>query len=215
MIRDIWQNGGLTFIVLVVMGAITGLIFLKQLFHLHRAQIKTVDFLDGIFTILRKGNVVEAISQCEDTPGPVAQLVRAAILAYQREPRTVRTAMDDLALVEIPRLERNVSILLTLSQIAPMIGLLGTVVGMLDILQVINLRAPVVYANDLAGGLWQAMSTTAAGLLVAILAYIGHNVLVSRVDSIVLDMERAYTQIMLSMEQVINREERDTTWPTT
>lgn len=215
MIREWLEIGGVTLALLVAMGVFVLFIFLKQLLRLHRAQIKTADFLDGIFNILRKGNTVEAISQCEDTPGPVAQVVRAAILAYQREPRSVGRAMEDAALAELPRLERNVSLLLTVSHIAPMLGLLGTVAGMLDILQAIHLNAPVVYASDLAGGLWRALMTTGAGMAVAILAYGFHNLLVSRVEAILHDMELAYSVISLNIEHASIREERDTTWPTT
>jgi biopolymer transport protein ExbB len=210
MIQAVWQHGGLMATAIVVVGLYALVIFLKQFFHLHRAQIKTSDFLEGIFLILRKGNTVEAISQCEDTPGPVAQMVRAAILAYQRDPGRTRQAMEESALIEIPRLERNVSLLLTLSHAAPVLGLLGTVVGMIELLQAVVLQAPVVMASDLAQGLMRALWSTAAGLAVAVPAYIGHNILVSRVEAIVLDMERAFYELLLSINQVSIREENGT-----
>ncbi len=184
-----------------------GSLFFHRLFHLHRAQIKSADFLNGIFTIWAKGNTVEAISQCEDTPGPVAQMVRVAILEQQHGPARVRQMMEEVGLAEIPRLERHLPMLLTLAQIAPLTGLLGTVMGMMTILQRIEVNAPTLYAGDLSGGLWEAMLTTAAGIVVAIPVYAGYNFLVNRVESIILDMERAFAEIMLRLPDLSIRRE--------
>lgn len=171
-------------------------IFLQRLFHLHRAQIKTTDFIRGIFNIVSKGNVVEAVSQCEETPGPVAHMVRMAILEREHGVDRVRQIMQEAGLAEIPRLERNLSLLMTLGQLAPLAGLLGTVFGMMDMLGRMSADAPQVYAGALSGGLMMALSTTAAGIAVAIFVYAGHNFLVSRVESILLDMERVFNEVI-------------------
>jgi biopolymer transport protein ExbB len=179
-----------------VIAALALIIFLQRLFHLHRAQIKTSDFIRGIFTIVTKGNYVEAVSQCEETPGPVAQMVRMAILEREQGAERVRQVMQEVGLAEIPRLERNLSLLMTLGQLAPLAGLLGTVFGMMDVLNRIQLQAPQVYAGDLSSGLMSALITTAAGLAVAIPVYAGHNLLMSRVEAILLDMERTFGEVM-------------------
>ena len=191
------KQGGQAMWLIVAISVAAGIIFLQRAFHIHRAQIKTTDFIRGIFTIVGKGNLVEAVSQCEETPGPVAQMVRVAILERERGPERVRQAMLEVGLAEIPRLERNLPLLLTLAQLAPLAGLLGTVLGMLDSLGIMMNQAPQVYANELAGGLWTALLTTAAGIAVAIPTYAGYNFLVHRVESIVLDMERVFDEILL------------------
>ncbi|HMP72316.1 MAG TPA: MotA/TolQ/ExbB proton channel family protein [Kiritimatiellia bacterium] len=194
------QTGSLVLWLIAAISLLATYLFFQRLFHLHRAQIKTSDFLAGIFNILGKGNVVEAISQCDDTPGPVARMARAAILAHQRNPVHVRQAMEDVGLAEIPRLERHLSLLLSLAQIAPLAGLFGTVIGMMDVVKAIELQAPVLYAGDLSPGLQQALLTTAAGIFVAIPAYVGYNFLVSRAEAILLEMERAYAEISLYLD---------------
>ncbi len=185
----------------LALGAIALVIFFQRLFHLHRAQIKSGDFIRGIFTIVNKGNIVEAVSQCEETPGPVAQMVRMAILEREQGPERVRQVMQEVGLAEIPRLERHLTLLLTLGQLAPLAGLLGTVLGMIKVLGIIGAQAPQVYAGDLSSGLMTALLTTAAGLLVAIPVYAGHNLLANRVQSIVLDMERVFGEVMMLTAQ--------------
>jgi biopolymer transport protein ExbB len=171
-------------------------VFLAKLYDLHRAQIRSYDFLKGIYNILNRHNIVEAVSICEETPGPVASIVRAAILRHDEERPVIAQAIEEAGLAEVPRLERNLTVLATLAQITPILGLLGTVLGMIRVLQVIEQKAPLVHAGDVLGGLWQALLTAAAGLAVAIPAYAGYNFLVSRVESIVLDMERAALDIL-------------------
>ena len=194
---DLMQQGGPMLWVLGVISLTAATIFFERMFYLHRVQIKTTDFLKGIFNIVRKGNTVEAVTLCEETPGPVAHMVRVAILEKNRGPEQVQRTMQEVGLSEIPRLEKNLSILLTLAQVCPLVGLLGTVLGMAQILHVIHDKAPLIHAGDLGGGLWQALLSTAAGLVVAIPSHVGHNFLVSRVEAIVLDMERSFTEVTI------------------
>ena len=172
------------------------ILFLKKLFDLHRAQIKWVDFLKGIYNILGRRNVVEAVSICEETPGPVASIVRAAVLHHDEDKESIQRAIEEAGLAEIPRLEKNLTMLATLAQITPMMGLLGTVLGMMQVLLAVQEKSPLVHSGDLMGGMWQALISTAASLAVAIPIYAGYNLLVGRVESIVLDMERASVDIL-------------------
>jgi len=196
MIQNVILQGGPAMWLIMVISVAAGVIFLQRAFHLHRAQIKSTDFIRGIFTIVNKGNIVEAVSQCEETPGPVSAMVRMAILEREQGPERVRQVMQEVGLAEIPRLERNLSLLLTAAQLAPLTGLLGTVLGMLRSLQIMMNQAPQVYASDLSAGLWTALLTTAAGIAVAIPTYAGYNFLVSRVELIVLDMEQVFGEVM-------------------
>ena len=190
------QQGGPVMWLLVVCSILAGVIFLERLLHLHRAQIPYVDFLKGIYTILGRDNVVEAVSICEETPGPVAHVVRAAVLHHDAGRETIVESMQQAGLDEIPRLERNLNLLLTVAQITPLIGLLGTVVGMIQIWVVVDNQAPLIHAGDLGQGMWQALLSTAAGLAIAIPTYAAYNFLVARVESIVLDMERGAAEIL-------------------
>ncbi len=195
MIQLIQKGGPVMWLILAV-GIVAAVLFLKKLFDLHRAQIKWVDFLKGIYNILGRRNVVEAVSICEETPGPVASIVRAAVLHHDEDSESIQRAIEEAGLAEIPRLERTLTMLATLAQITPMMGLLGTVLGMMQVLLMVQEKSPLVHSGDLMGGLWQALITTAASLAVAIPIYAGYNLLVGRVESIVLDMERASVDIL-------------------
>jgi biopolymer transport protein ExbB len=178
-------------------------VFFERLFHYHRAQIHTDDFVKGVLNSLKRGNVKEAIDTCRDTAGPVAQVVMAAVLNHDRSRDEIREAVQDTARTEVTRLERHLPILVTVAQVAPLIGFLGTVWGMIRVFMVIEITQATT-AGQLAGGVWQALLTTAGGLVVAIPSYIGYNYLVSRVQNLVLDMEKAANE---TVQYLAHREE--------
>ena len=194
-------NGGPVIWVLLACGLLAALVFLERLFNLHRAQIAADDFLKGIYNILSRDNTVEAATICEEAPGPVARLALAAVLHHDDTLENIGRAIEDAGLEEIPRMERGLGWLATLARITPLIGLLGTVLGMMDVLLAAHRAAPLVSMADLTGGLWAALSSTALSLVIAILVYAGYNLLVSRVESILLDMERSASALMNFMRQ--------------
>lgn len=194
-------NGGPVVWILLGCGLVTTLVFLERLFNLHRAQIAPDDFLKGLYNILNRDNPVEAAAICEEAPGPVARLALAAVLHHDDTLENIGRAIEDAGLEEIPRMERGLGWLATLARITPLIGLLGTVLGMMDMLLAVNHNAPLVQSADLAGGLWRALTATALSLVIAILAYAGYNLLVSRVESILLDMERSASALLNFMRQ--------------
>jgi biopolymer transport protein ExbB len=195
MLELVQRGGPMTWLILLS-SLLALIIFLERLLHLHRVQIKAGDFLTGIINILKRQNIVEAISMCDETPGPVARIVRSAILRHDEGKASLLRAVEISGYDEIPRLERNLPLLATLAQLTPLMGLLGTVLGMMQMLVAIEQKTPLVHVGDLAGGLWQALISTAVGLATAILAYAGHSFLIGRVESIVLDMERASGEII-------------------
>lgn len=171
-------------------------VFIERLLHYHRAQINSMEFLNGVRNVLKRDNVVEAISICDATPGPVARLVKVAILNRERGREGVREALEEAGLVEVPPLEEKLNLLATIAQIAPLLGLLGTVLGFIKIFAQLQSLSTLATVQDLSGGVWQALICTAAGLAVAIPCYAAYNYLVSRVNAIVLDMEKAATEIV-------------------
>ena len=170
-------------------------LFLERVFHLHRAQIKPDDFLNGIYTVVNRGNTAEAVSICDQTPGPVAHIVRTALLQSDESPEQLKQTISKAGLSEIPRLEKNLGGVLTIAQISPLLGLLGTVIGLIRVFIVMEQTAPLAEIGGISAGIWQALVTTAAGLCVSIPAFAGYNFLLSRVDAITLDMELAAEEI--------------------
>lgn len=170
-------------------------VFVERVLHYHRAQINSMEFLNGVRNVLRRDNLVEAISICDATPGPVARLVKVAILNREKGREGVREALEEAGLIEVPPLEEKLNLLATIAQISPLMGLFGTVLGFIKVFTVLQTKSTIPTVQDLSGGVWQALICTAAGLAVAIPCYAGYNYLVSRVNAIVLDMEKAATEI--------------------
>lgn len=170
-------------------------VFFDRWFHYHRAQINATDFVNGIRNALKRGNVDEAIGLCDDTPGPVAKVVKAAVMHHDRSRDEIREAVEDVARSEIAHLERYLVILATIAQVAPLLGFFGTVLGMIHMFKDIE-KAPLLSPSALAGGIWEALLTTAGGLAVAIPTYLAYNYLVSRVQNLVLDMEKSANEIV-------------------
>ena len=198
---NLMGNGGPVIWILLACGLFAALVFFERLFNLHRAQIAADDFLKGVYNILNRDNPVEAATICEEAPGPVARLALAAVLHHDDTLESIGRAIEDAGLEEIPRMERGLGWLATLARITPLIGLLGTVLGLMDVLLAAHRAAPLVQSADLTGGLWNALSATALSLVIAILAYAGYNLLVSRVESILLDMERSASALLNFMRQ--------------
>ncbi len=189
------QGGPLMYLILA--GSVIGLgVFLERLYHLHRARINTERFMEAIRSLVRKSEIKEAIELCRRTPGPVAHIVNAGLASHSRPRAEIREAIEDAGVHEVPRLEKNLVVLATLAHISPLLGLLGTVLGMIRAFMTIEEMKGVVNPSDLAGGIWEALLTTAFGLLVAIGAYVAYNYLVARVGKMVLDMESSATGVV-------------------
>src|SRR5947208_11998586 len=129
MLPMLLSNGGPMLWVILLTSAVAMVVFVERVLHYHRAQINSTEFLNGVRNVLKRENVVEALSICDATPGPVARLVKTAILNRDRGREGVRDALEEAGLLEVPRLEDTLNLLATIAQIAPLMGLLGTVMG--------------------------------------------------------------------------------------
>jgi biopolymer transport protein ExbB len=174
-------------------------IFLNRFFHLHRAHIHAQDFVDGIMNVVKKGNLAEAITLCEDTPGPVARIVRVALLRMDDTPAVIAQAVRKAGLEEIPRLEHRLGMLATLTRLAPMLGLFGAVVGLIELLLALERAAPLAHAGDLGQGMMRALLASAVGLGLGILGQAAYHFLVGRVEQLCLQMEHASVEIFTQL----------------
>jgi biopolymer transport protein ExbB len=190
------KMGGMMIWMILFASAVAVVVFIQRVLHYHRAQINSMEFLNGVRNVLKRENVVEALSICDATPGPVARLVKVAILNREKGREGVREALEEAGLVEVPPLEDKLNLIATIAQIAPLMGLLGTVLGFIRIFSILQNQQTLATMNTLSQGVWEALICTAAGLSVAIPCYAAYNYLVSRVNAIVLDMEKAATEIV-------------------
>src|SRR6266511_3391105 len=138
MLPTFLSQGGLMIWVILLASATAVVVFIERVLHYHRAQINSMEFLNGVRNVLKRENVVEAIAICDATPGPVARLVKVAILNREKGRDGVREALEDAGSLEVPRLEEKLNLLATIAQIAPLMGLLGTVLGFINIFQVLQ-----------------------------------------------------------------------------
>lgn len=191
-----WMSkGGPLMWLILFNGLLAVAVFVERWLQYHRAQIHAADFVNGIRNSLKRGNVIEAMANCDETAGPVAAVVKAAVMNHDRSRDEIHEAVQNVARTEVTRLERRLVVLATVAQVTPLIGFLGTVLGMIEMFKVIQ-EAQLPNPGQLAGGVWEALLTTAGGLVVAVPAYVAYNYLVSRVQHLVQDMEQAANDIV-------------------
>jgi len=174
-------------------------IILEKLWYLQKITIATQEFLNRILDKVKRHQIKEALAECDATKSPVARILKAGILKYDRTREQIKEAIEDASLYEVPRLEKNLAALATVAHISPLLGLLGTVTGMIRCFQVIQAKATLLHpltAGDVAAGIWEALLTTVFGLIVAIPAFTAYNYLVSRINSFILEMEKASTELV-------------------
>ena len=196
---EFMQKGGPIMWPILLCSVIAFAIVIERLIRIRQEQIDTKSFMEQISKSLKRNKIMEALDLCDRTGGPIAAILKAGILKHDRPRNEIREAIEDASIHEVPRLERNLPVLSTVAQVAPLLGLLGTVTGLVKAFQVIESKATLlnpVNPGDLAGGIWEALLATTFGLCVAIPTYVAYNYLVSRVDGFVLDMERSATDLM-------------------
>ena len=196
MLPTLLTEGGPVIWLILIAAAVALVTFIERVLYCHRAQINSTEFLNGVRNVLKRDNVVEAISICDATPGPVARLVKTAVLNRDKSRERVREAVEEAGMLEVPLLEERLNLIATIAQIAPLLGLFGTIIGFMDIFEKLQSHGLYAHFEDLSKGVWQSLICAAAGIGVAILAHAGYNYLVSRINKIVLDMERAAGEIV-------------------
>lgn len=182
--------------VLLVLGFVGVMLFIERMLYLHRGQIRAKAFIDGIKNILAKRRLIEALTVCEETPGPVAAVVKAALLHADDSAESMRFHVQEAAVVELPALERRLHSIAAIGQVAPLVGLLGTILGFITTLRAFEAGGNYVSANALSGGVYQALLPAAGGLILAIPAHLAYHFLAGRVRAIVRDVEWGGNEIM-------------------
>lgn len=150
---SVFAQGGPVMWLLVLLGLAALIIFIERALFLHRGQIQSTEFLGGIKNLLLKQRLMEALTLCEETPGPVAKMVKAGLRHAADDEQAMRLAIQEAAIVEIPILERRISALAAIAQIAPLFGLLGTLLGMIKTFWLFNQGGNYATPVVLAGGM--------------------------------------------------------------
>ncbi len=200
-------SGGPIFWILLVMAVAAVIVFFERLIEMRRAQIDYEDFLKGVINVLDQDNEEEALAICEDTAVPVANVVATAIRHRNSSARLLREAVDSQGRAEVGRLDRRLASLAIIGQAAPAIGLLGTLIGFIRTMQLVNSDVLISRA-DLMGGAMEALVAAALGLIVAIPAAVMYGILRIRMDRLVVELEAAASRIVgyLSMKEATAKE---------
>lgn len=199
------SNWNIILFILIGCSIISFAVFIERLMQLNRSEIDTNQFIIHMRKTIKDGNIIEAVHICENTGGTIAQIIKAGLVKHNRSKEQIESAMEVSGLVEIARLEKNAKILSIIAHVAPLIGLLGTVLGFIQAFAEMRLSGLVdISATRIGEAMEFALVTTAAGLVVAIPSILAYNYIVSRVEGFVLEIQTASAEIV---DLLIDREE--------
>jgi len=193
---DYMQKGGPLMWLILLCSVISLAVFVERLLYFHRATIDLGEFLQGLSNLVRKRNLAEARVECQATSVPVTRVIHAALIRPHLPRTELREIVQEAGQLEVPRLERNLGMLIAIGYICPLIGLLGTVTGLIQAF--VQLSANNGYATlaDVSGGIYQSLLTTAAGLVVTIPTILAYCHLSARLNALLHDMERAGIEVV-------------------
>ena len=199
------QAGGVIMYPILLCSILALGIIIEKVMYFFNIQTDIPKLKKEVFDNVQNNKIREAIQLCDANASPVARIMKAGLIKFGSTREEIKESMEDASLYEIPKLESRLSALATIAHIAPLLGLLGTVTGMARCFYTIQTQAAAMSPltpSDLAGGIWEALLTTVAGLMVAIPAYMAYNYFVNRVHHFTLDMERAATELINVMGQL-------------
>ncbi len=187
------KRGGVLMIPILAFSVVALMVFIERVWSLHAPRVIPRDFLALVRRKVEGGKAAEALTLCEGNQSALSNVLAAGLRQSGRPRHVVKEAFEEVGGIEFNRLGRFVEVLGTIAAVAPLLGLLGTVVGMIDVFRAVvdeaSRTAGAANPATLANGIWAALMTTAAGLSVAIPAFIGYKYLLSQVDSLAIQME--------------------------
>ncbi len=189
-------GGGIIMITLLVLSILAVYIIIERFLAIKKASKEDSNFMNQIKDNILDGKIDAAKSLCSSNTSPIAKMIEKGITRIGKPLSDIGTAVETTGKLELNKLEKNLSTLATISGAAPMIGFLGTVIGMILVFHKMATGGGGVDLTTLSDGIFTAMVTTVAGLIVGIVAYIGYNTLVARVEKIVFIMEARTTEFL-------------------
>jgi biopolymer transport protein ExbB len=193
---DYMQKGGPLMWLILLCSIVGGAVFFERAAYFYRCSIRVGEFVRGLANLIQHRRWAEAQMECAATPSPVTRVIHAAILRHQAPRAELKEIVQEAGQLEVPFLERRLAVLATIGLVTPLIGLLGTIAGLIEAFVNISSQSGYASATDISGGIWQSLLTTAAGIVVAIPCIVAYSYLSARVNSIMRDMERAGIEIV-------------------
>lgn len=196
-ILHLMEIGGPMMVPLAGLAFIGMIIFLERLLYLHKGQIKAVEFVSGIKEALKKRRVLEAITICDETYGPIPRIVKSALVSAEEPAEVMSASINAAAANEFALIDRRVASVALVAKLAPLLGLMGTVIALLQIFFDMGESGSYATAAQFSNSIYNALLSTAFGLLIAILAWLGYSFLNSRVRAIAHDIDWSANEIMI------------------
>lgn len=194
---EIILKGGITMPFIILSSVIALIIIIERLIFFRKIRVDEVKMINRLRVTLEKRHFDEALSICENNPSPITNLMKVGIEHRNYDQRVLKDAIMDAANLEVPKLERFLSSLGTVAHVAPLLGLLGTVIGNIDAFGVLGNLEVAGNWQELANGISEALISTAAGIIVSIPALIFYNYLVSKVNHIIIRLENKVNELVL------------------
>lgn len=188
---DLMVEGGVLMIPIIVLFLISIYVIVERWSAISRSHTDTYRFISNIEGMLKSGRPSEAVRYCEDFDKPLARIIKAGIKRLGRPIRDIEDAIDNAGKKEIFFLEKRMNVLATIAGVAPLLGFTGTVTGMIEAFMDIQNMQGNVNPSALAGGIWEALITTAAGLIVGLIAFGFYNFLLGRINRSIFELENA------------------------
>ncbi|MEK9138552.1 MAG: MotA/TolQ/ExbB proton channel family protein [Bacteroidota bacterium] len=198
---DMFFKGGVIMYPILLCSIVMVYIAIERFLVLRKAQLDVGQFMMKVRSIFQKGDVKAVLAFCAQKDAPIANIIRRGIVKHDQSDEKVREAVEDAGKEEVYHLEKRLSILASIAGIAPMLGFLGTVTGMVTAFQHIEALGGIVNPSVLAGGIWEALITTVFGLVIGIPAYALYNYFVTRVARFVHEMEVTTTEFLDLLQQ--------------
>lgn len=195
----IWNmalKGGVVMIPLVILSVVAIYIFIERYLAISRASREETNFMNNIRDFIHDGRIDSAKSLCRNNLSPISRMIAKGIVRIGRPLSDINAAIENVGKLEVSKLEKNIAVLATVAGAAPMLGFLGTVIGMVRAFYNMSMAGNNIDISLLAGGIYEAMITTITGLTVGIIAYICYNVLVARIEKVVFMLEARATEFM-------------------
>lgn len=188
-------KGGILMVPIGICSVLAVAIVLERFFMLRQPRVISPEVLRRVESHLQEGETGEALSLCRHRPSAITRILHVGIANHQRPKGEIKEIIEDAGRHEVPSLERYLGVLGTIASISPLLGLLGTVTGMIKVFNVIAVRG-VGHPGALAGGISEALITTAAGLAVAIPSLVFYNYFVTKADGLIIEMEKASLRML-------------------
>ncbi|HET55430.1 MAG TPA: MotA/TolQ/ExbB proton channel family protein [Ignavibacteria bacterium] len=195
-------KGGWIMLPIFIASIIAVAIIIDRYTVIRKSKLNAPAFLVKIRSLLKRNDIQGAIRYCMEEKSPAANIIRKGLKKHKLGHDRVSEAIDNAGKQEINKLEKGLSVLATISGVAPLLGFLGTVTGMISAFMNIESLQGSANPSDLAGGIWEALLTTAFGLAVGIIAFTFYNYLVASINKLVLDMEVISNDVIDIMEEI-------------